>query len=260
LSDPTCRGPIPTAYMAFYVAAYLGIYLAFFLSLHQVATVALAQGANVTVCPEGCDYSSIKAAVFAARTGDVVLIESGRYYEHLKVDKSITLLGTDAGAGIPILDATGCGCPIIISADGVVVEGLKMMNGGPNSSGILVLSDENVIRNNDASNNYIGIRLVGSNNSTVLGNSACGNLEFGLRLEGCKGNLIAENVLMDNFLGDAFDDGSNRWDDGAVGNRYGDYDDPEEGCADEDGDGVCDLGREVPGGSSIDRFPLLVVG
>ncbi|WP_394357034.1 NosD domain-containing protein [Candidatus Methanocrinis natronophilus] len=37
---------------------------------------------------------------------------------------------------------------------------------------------------NDASNNYVGIRLVGSNNSTVRGNVASGNLEYGIMLEG----------------------------------------------------------------------------
>ncbi len=233
----------------------LVVYLAV-LAVYLAATLPLAQGANITVCSEGCDYSSVKAAVFAAAPGDVVIVQSGRYYDHLNINKMITVKGVDSGRSMPILDATGSGCPITISADGVVVEGMRLLNGGPNSSGILVLSDENVIRNNDASNNYVGIRLVGSNNSTVQGNSACGNLEFGVRLDGCTGNLITGNLLIDNFLGDAFDDGTNRWDNDTVGNRYGDFDEPAEGCADEDGDGICDVGREIPGGSNRDRFPL----
>ncbi|HOO53621.1 MAG TPA: NosD domain-containing protein [Methanothrix sp.] len=217
---------------------------------------AMAQGATITVCPSGCDYSSIKAAIFVASPGDVVEIQSGRYYEHLKIDKEIELRGVDSGKGIPILDATGSGSPVTVSADGVVVEGLRLLNGGPDSAGILVLSDECVIRNNDASNNYVGIHLVGSRNCTVQGNVASGNLEYGLRLDNCLGNLIYENQMTKNFLENAFDDGSNLWDNGSVGNMYGDFDGPDEGCTDDDEDGLCDSGREIPGGSNRDRFPL----
>lgn len=217
---------------------------------------ALAQGATVTVCTDGCDYSSIKAAIFAASPGDVVEVQSGRYYEHLNVKKKIELHGVDTGKGIPILDATGSGSPVTISADGVVIEGLRLMNGGPGSSGILVLSDDDVIRKNDASNNYVGIHLVGSKNCTVQGNVASGNLEFGLRLDDCTGNMIYENEMMNNFMENVFDDGTNFWDNGTIGNRYGDFDDPDEGCRDENLDGLCDSGREIPGGSNLDRFPM----
>ncbi|MCR3884535.1 MAG: right-handed parallel beta-helix repeat-containing protein [Methanothrix sp.] len=219
------------------------------------AVVALAGGGTITVCSSGCDYSSPKAAIFAAREGDVVEVMSGRYYDHQKIDKKIVLLGVDSGGGKPVLDATGYASPITVTADGVVVEGLRLMNGGPGSAGILVVSSGNVIVNNDASNNYVGVRLVGSNNSKVQGNVASGNLEYGIVLEGSFGNVISDNVILKNFIGNAFDDGTNRWDDGSVGNRYGDFDDPEEGCIDADLDGICDRGREIPGGSNLDRFP-----
>jgi nitrous oxidase accessory protein len=218
---------------------------------------ALAGGATVTVCPSGCDYSSIKAAIFAASPGDVVLVQSGRYYEHLKIDKKIVLCGVDSGEGMPIFDATGSGSPITVAADGVVVEGLRLLNGGPYSAGILVLADDCVIRDNDASNNYIGIHLVGCENCTVRGNVASGNLEYGIRLDGCSGNFVFENEMMKNFLGNAFDDGTNFWDDGTVGNRYGDFDDLTEGCIDANGDGLCDSACDIPGGSNRDRFPLV---
>jgi len=220
------------------------------------AVVALAVGGTITVCSSGCDYSSPKAAVFAAREGDVVEVMSGRYYDHLKIDKKIVLLGVDSGSGMPVLDATGYASPLTVSADGVVVEGLRLMNGGPGSAGILVLSSENVIRDNDASNNYVGIRLAGSNYSTVRGNVASGNLEYGIMLVGSIGNIVVDNLMTKNFIANAFDDGVNSWDDGLVGNRYGDFDEPGEGCADADLDGICDVGRPIPGGSNFDSFPL----
>lgn len=50
--------------------------------------------------------------------------------------------------------------------------------------------------------------------------------------------------------------GSNRWDDGALGNRYGDFDEPGEGFLDKDGDGISETVRPIEGGLSVDRRPL----
>ncbi|MDF0591861.1 hypothetical protein [Candidatus Methanocrinis natronophilus] len=43
------------------------------------------------------------------------------------------------------------------------------------------------------------------------------------------GNIVVDNLMTKNFVGNALDDGVNSWDDGLVGNRYGDFDEPGEG-------------------------------
>lgn len=53
--------------------------------------------------------------------------------------------------------------------------------------------------------------------------------------------------------------GTNQWDDGKRGNYHDDFDSPEEGFSDPDGDGVSEAGKEIPGGLSVDRHPLSAV-
>lgn len=48
----------------------------------------------------------------------------------------------------------------------------------------------------------------------------------------------------------------NRWDNGADGNHYDDFDEEREGFLDRDGDGIGDTVRAIPGGAAVDRFPL----
>jgi hypothetical protein len=38
-----------------------------------------AEAANITVCPSGCDYSSVQPAVDAASNGDVIEISPGDF-------------------------------------------------------------------------------------------------------------------------------------------------------------------------------------
>jgi len=59
------------------------------------------------------------------------------------------------------------------------------------------------------------------------------------------------NNLVNNNRHNAWDDGANRWSGGYVGNHYGDFD-----CTDSDDDGICDSAHEIPGGESVDRYPL----
>jgi len=70
-----------------------------------------------------------------------------------------------------------------------------------------------------------------------------------------KDNVVYGNELLENGQ-NAYDDGDNLWYDGKVGNHYDDFDAIEEGCRDRNRDGVCDSPREIPGGSSVDEYPV----
>jgi parallel beta-helix repeat protein len=50
--------------------------------------------------------------------------------------------------------------------------------------------------------------------------------------------------------------GTNRWDDGATGNHYDDFDEAPEGFRDANGDGVGEVAHPIPGGGQVDHFPL----
>jgi len=194
---------------------------------------------------------SLQGAIFMARTGDVVLVSEGTYYEHIRVDKSIIL----RGQMMPVLDATASGSAIILLADGITVEGFKIVNAGswpsesPAEAGIKVLSEGNRIIKNDVSNNFNGILLVSVKNNSILDNTVCRNLGYGIRLEKAFGNTICNNSLEENLL-DAFDEGLNFWD----GNYYSELNNSAVGRMDR-GNGQSGRGYSIPGGRSVDEHP-----
>ncbi len=205
------------------------------------------QAAEVTLGPGG----SIQAAISAARPGDLILVQEGKYYEHLQVNKPVILVGL----GMPVLDATASGSAITLKADGITVEGFKIINAGSwpteksSEAGIKVLSHDNRIIGNDVSNNFNGILLQRGENNSILDNRVSRNLGFGIRLEGSSGNTIYNNSL-DLNRQNAFDDGINRWDN----NHYSDFDDPGEGCI-LLGAGLCEIRYTLPGNGSVDKHP-----
>lgn len=51
----------------------------------------LSSAGELTVCPEGCDYTKIQDAVDFANSGDTIIVGDGTYTENVKVDKSLTV-------------------------------------------------------------------------------------------------------------------------------------------------------------------------
>ncbi len=204
-----------------------------------VLFLAGADGATITVGPEGCDYVSIQAAIDAAGPGDVVEVSGGTYRENLVVDMPIVLRGAGNGTERPIVDAGGSGSAVALVADGVRLEGFVLKNGGFGWAGIEVRSEENLIRGNLVTeNSWYGIFLDGSR-GTVVEENVIWNNKYGIWIDaGSDENEITKNVLEANENYNAFDLGTNFWE----GNFYGDYD--------------WSLPfYEVPGISSVDRSP-----
>jgi hypothetical protein len=53
------------------------------------------------------NFATISQAIANASGGDTITVDSGTYGEHLVIDKRLTLLGRDTGAGRPTIDALG---------------------------------------------------------------------------------------------------------------------------------------------------------
>jgi parallel beta-helix repeat protein len=140
----------------------------------------------------------------------------------------------------------------------------------------LAYSHNNTVVNNTASNNGEGIELGGSNNNTLMDNTASNNRGNGIYLWWHSNNNVLQSNTASNNRGgielqahsnnntlyhnnhlnntdhNAYDSCTNTWDSGSAGNYYSDYN-----SIDPDGDGIGNDPHPIPGGTSIDRYPLM---
>jgi predicted outer membrane repeat protein len=88
-----------------------------------------ALAATYVVCPSGCDFDSVQAAVDATATGDTVEIASGVYPAQLTIrGKSLTLQG--AGVDETILDGEQTGRVLVVEGSAnVTLRNLTVRNG-----------------------------------------------------------------------------------------------------------------------------------
>lgn len=126
-------------------------------------------------------------------------MESGTYFENLNITKNITLIGRDAGNGLPVIDALGLGSAITLSAPGIVLDGFCAQNAaGQEQAGIKITSDNNTVVNNTARQSHeMGMYLKDANNNLLASNLAVDNL-FGLSLSNSAGNVLQNNRMIGN--------------------------------------------------------------
>lgn len=106
-------------------------------------------------------------------------------------------------------------------------------------------SNNEIINNIVRLNQWNGMGLFQISNSVIKDNklefNGIGPMHAGIHLFSSNGNTIFHNNIMSNYV-QVINDGSNNWDnelpDG--GNYWDDFDTSEEGCNDDNGDGICD--------------------
>ena len=118
------------------------------------------------------DYKTIAVAMDAATAGDTILVDAGNYKEkNLIINKKIVLKGIN----YPVLDGEKKYEIISITADGVVVEGFRVIHSGISSledlSGIKMYDCKNVvIKNNILEDTFFGIYTQNGLNCTIENN------------------------------------------------------------------------------------------
>ena len=106
-------------------------------------------------------YNTITAGINAAVNGDTVLVSAGNYKEkNLLINKSIVLKGMN----YPVLDGEKKYEIISVKANGIVVDGFRIIHTGISSledlSGIKVYDNKNVIiKNNILEDTFFGIYI-----------------------------------------------------------------------------------------------------
>ncbi len=156
--------------------------------------IGLVSGATLTVAPG----ETIQATIDEAKSGDLVLVESGVYGENLVLGKTVIL----QGRGRPLIDAGGSGSAITLRAEEATVCGFAVSGSGPGErdAGIRVLAEGCTVADNLIADNSVGILLQDVRGCLVERNELERN-GVGIYLETSRGNEILSNRIIENGEG-----------------------------------------------------------
>jgi parallel beta-helix repeat protein len=167
---------------------------------------------------------SIQETVNNASSGDIIFVHNGTYYEHVVIDKSVSLIGESRDSTIIDGNATGSVVNIIANNISITNFNIRRSGGQQFDSGIridyssgniitynkiteeargisLFSSSDNVVSNNTLSTNAYGISLFSSSDNVVSNNTlSTGNGE-GIYLSSSSSNVVSGNLLSENADG-----------------------------------------------------------
>ncbi len=147
------------------------------------------------------DYPTIQEAINHATEGDTVYVKAGTYFEHVVMNKTLTLSGENKST--TIIDGTGIGTVVYVNASNARIENFAIRNSGlaTYDSGIsLFCSNNSAVSDNIIINNQFGIYANFSYGNAIQENTVRGN-GVGMDIVLSGGNDISGNTIFHNGLG-----------------------------------------------------------
>jgi len=150
------------------------------------------------------DYPTIQEAINAASDGDTIFVRSGTYYEHVVVNKTVSLIGENRSN--TIIDGSWLGTVVNITENNVKVTGFTIQWSYQDyhypKSGIYLheSSSECNISFNVVTHNFYGIYAVESTNNMISNNSVLENMR-GILLQNCSETMLLGNDVSNNMFG-----------------------------------------------------------
>ena len=166
-------------------------------------TLALeeAQATTITVDDSGGeDYTKIQDAIDNATEGDTIRVFEGRYKENVLADKEVNLIGNSSEN--TTIDGNWKGDAVKITADFVNVSGFTLT--APNYAGLRTESHYNQFFENNCTKSRRGIRVVSSNENIIRDNNCSENNIVGIFLESASGNVLTGNICWNNAAGGVY--------------------------------------------------------
>jgi len=169
-------------------------------------------------------YLTIQDAINNAGDGNAIFVRARTYYEHVVVNKSVSLVGEDRVS--TIIDGSSKGSVISIKANNVNISGFTIRHSGNeysdsgiyvdhssgnsisnntitgNNGGIrLSFFGNNVVSRNTITNNSEGIIFIFSGNNVVFGNNVVSSNSNGISLYYSSYNVVSGNTITHNNYG-----------------------------------------------------------
>ncbi len=153
------------------------------------------------------NHTAIQEAIDNSSTGDTVFVYSGIYYENVRINRTLTLIGEDRDT--TMINGNRTGSVLFVNADNVYITGFALSNSSASGSGITMFYASNcTVVDVNVSDNHFGVHLLHSDHNTIAFSNVYSNT-YGITLEHSDSNLMAYNGLSNYWHGVRLDYSSN---------------------------------------------------
>ncbi len=153
----------------------------------------------ISINAQPVSYGSIQDAIDSAQDGDTIYIPAGTYYEHVIVNKRVTIIGD--GADSTIIDGMGLHEHIIkIISDGVELSGCTIRHCSIGFSGVRIYKDSCHIHDNEFTECGGGVELWNVTNAVIDHNTIEDNT-WGVYVHNSLNCSIHDNMIQNNVYG-----------------------------------------------------------